>query len=360
MRGLAYLLKDVRPVSTELAPAAQARLDHLTKPLGSLGRLESIARSLVCLYGRMDIRIRRKVIFTFAADHGIAEESVSLYPRSVTGQMVQNFLSGGAAVNVLARQAGADLCIVDAGILEPVASSSGKLKLVQKRIGPGTKNFLNEDAMSRREAVRAIESGADVFFEEYKKNAIDVAGVGDMGIGNSSSAAAMLSVFLNRPPKDIAGRGTGLDDEGLERKAAVIGRALHGRKPDANDPVDVLAKVGGFEIGEMAGCFLAGAARRTAVLVDGFISTAAAVLAIRLCPAVRDYLFFSHRSAEGGHALALTDLGVNPLIDLGMRLGEGTGAAMGMHVLDCAAAIFGEMATFDSAGVSKSGVVKPA
>lgn len=341
------LLANIPPVSNELAAAAQHRLDHLTKPLGSLGRLESIAKQLVCLYGMMDIHIRRKVIFTFAADHGIAEEGVSLYPRSVTGQMVKNFLAGGAAVNVLARQAGADVCVIDAGILEPIEDS----RLIQKRIGPGTRNFLTEDAMTREEARRAVELGADVFFEEHARGSIDAAGVGEMGIGNSTAGAAVMCVLLNRTPEEIAGRGTGLDSDGLRRKIETIKHALKKRNPDPSDPLDVLSKVGGFEIGEMAGCFMAGASTRRPMLVDGFISTAAAVLAIRLCPRVRDYLFFSHRSADGGHSRVLDDLQAKPLLDLEMRLGEGTGAAIAMHVLDSAVAMFREMATFDSAGV---------
>lgn len=354
MTKLNHLLKEIRPVATELAAAAQDRLDHLTKPLGSLGRLEWTAKRLVCLFGTLDLRIRRKVIFTFAADHGIAEEGVSLYPRAVTGQMLRNFLAGGAAVNVLARQAGADVCVIDAGTLEPLCDADADGRLIQKRIGPGTRNFMVEDAMTRDEAGRAIEFGADVFYEEHARAAIDAAGVGDMGIGNSTSAAAILCALLNRLPAEIAGRGTGLDDAGVRRKIDVIDRALKRRNPDPSDALDVLAKVGGFEIGEMAGCFLAGASRRCAMLVDGFISTSAAAIAIRLCPDVRDYLFFSHRSAEGGHARVLADLQAAPLLDLEMRLGEGTGAAVAMHILDCAVAMFMEMATFDSAGVDKS------
>lgn len=339
----------IQPVSPQPAQDAQNRLDRLTKPQGSLGKLETTAKQLVCLYGKMEIRIRRKLIFTFAADHGIADEGVSLYPRSVTGQMVLNFLAGGAAVNVLARQAGAEVKVIDAGILEPVSDP----RLIQKRIGPGTKNFLREPAMSREEALQSIEAGASVFFEEDARDPIDAAGVGEMGIGNSSAATAVLCSILRRSPDEIAGRGTGLDDGQLRKKIETITRAIQNRNPDPDDPVDVLAKVGGFEIGQMAGCFLAGAAHRRAMIVDGFISTAAAAVAIRLAPEILPYLFFSHRSADRGHATALQDLQAVPLLDLEMRLGEGTGAAMAMRVLDCAAAIFTEMATFDSAGVDR-------
>lgn len=340
---------------------AQDRLDHLTKPLGSLGKIESIARRLVCIRQSMDIAVRRKVIFTFAADHGIAEEGVSLYPRSVTGQMVLNFLAGGAAVNVLARLAGADVRVIDAGIIEPIPDER---RLILKRIGPGTRNFLVEDAMTRTDAQKCLDWGADVFLEEFRQIPFDLAGVGEMGIGNSTSAAAVFCACLGCSPEKIVGRGTGLDDTGLEKKRQTIARALTTRNPDSTDPLDVLSKLGGFEIGEMAGCFLAGASKRVPMLVDGFISTAAALLASRLCPPAGDYLFFSHCSAEGpprenskirpgGHALVLNHLKANPILDLDMRLGEGTGAALAMHVLEAAAAIFGQMATFESAGVDE-------
>ena len=348
MTELNRLLESIHPVSVELRDAARRRIDHLTKPIGSLGKLESNAARLVQVFGTTDLRIRRRVIFTFAADHGVAEGAgVSLYPRSVTGQMVLNFLTGGAAVNVLARQAHAEVRVIDAGTLTPI----GDPRLIQKRIGPGTRNFLNECAMTREEAVRCLEWGADVFFEEYRNAPIDMAGVGDMGIGNSTSAAAVLCALSGRPAQEVAGRGTGLDDKGLSRKVSVIDESLKQRRPNPADAVDVLAKVGGFEIGEMAGCFLGGASRRCAMLVDGFISTAAAALAIRLRPGVQDYLFFSHQSAEQGHARALQDLKATPILDLEMRLGEGTGAAVAMHVLDCAVAMYRDMATFESAGV---------
>ncbi len=369
MTAFDSLIASVRPVSADLAAEAQRRLDSLTKPRGSLGRIESLARSIVCVAGRMDYSVRRKVIFTFAADHGITEEGVSLYPRTVTAQMVENFVAGGAAVNVLARKAGAEVCVIDAGTLVPAASSGSCLiqpmsetsalgaseTLIRKRIGAGTRNFLVENAMSRADAVRAVEWGADVFEESHAKAPIDLAGVGDMGIGNSSSAAAVLCCLLGVPPSSVVGRGTGLDDAGLNRKIDVIDRALKARSAIVSDPIDVLSKVGGFEIGEMAGCFIAGAARRTPMVVDGFISTAAAALASRMCPAVRDYLFFSHRSAEGGHALVLQKLGVDPILDFHMRLGEGTGAALAMQILDSAVGIFQEMATFQSAGVDDVG-----
>lgn len=341
------LARLVRPASSDLAEAAQRRLDRLTKPQGSLGRLEAFAKALVCIAGTTDIRVRRKVIFTFAADHGVAEEGVSLYPRSVTAQMVLNFLNGGAAVNVLARQAGADVRVIDAGTLTPIDHPA----LIRKRLGAGTRNFMKEDAMTRETAAEAILAGADVFTAEDQRERIDLAGVGDMGIGNTTSAAAVLSTLLDLPVDRIAGRGTGLDDAGLQRKMRILNESLSRRRPDAGDPLDVLAKVGGFEIGEMAGCFLAGASRRTPMLVDGFISTAAAALAIHLSPAARDYFFYSHCSAEGGHSRALQAMGAGPILDFNMRLGEGTGAALAMPVLSSACAMFTEMATFESAGV---------
>lgn len=347
MKSLEEVLKGIHPVSADLNLQSQKKLDRLTKPQGSLGRLECLAQDLVRIFGKMDIGINRRVIFTFAADHGVTRQGVSLYPSTVTAQMVLNFLSGGAAVNVLARRARADVRVIDAGTLTAVLDP----RLVVRRIGPGTKDFFLEDAMSRDEAVRSVESGADVFLGEDDSGKIDLAGVGEMGIGNSASAAAILCSLFKKSPADIAGRGTGLDSEGLQRKIKIISESLDRRRPDPSDPMDVLSKVGGFEIGQMAGCFLAGASRRTAMLVDGFISTAAAALAVRLCPSARDYLIFSHRSDEGGHGIILREMNAEPILDLRMRLGEGSGAALAMPIVESAAAIFAEMATFESAGV---------
>ncbi len=348
-RRLDEIVRQIRPAASELAGAAQNRLNNLTKPPGSLGRLETLAQTLVMIAGSLDVRIRRKVIFTFAGDHGIAEEGVSAYPSAVTAQMVLNFLRGGAAVNVLAREAGATVRIIDSGTLTRIDHPD----LIQKRIGAGTRNFFREDAMTQADAISAIEAGAAVFYDEDDRQRIDLAGVGDMGIANTTAAAAIFCAFLNLSPDQVAGRGTGLDDAGLRKKIQVLTEALQRHTPDPNDPIGVLSKVGGFEIGEMAGCFLAGAERRTPMLVDGFISTAAAEIAVRICPAVRDYLFYSHCSAESGHELVLQTIGAQPLLDFDMRLGEGTGAALAMHVLTSACAMFQDMATFDSAGVDR-------
>lgn len=334
----------------DVEPQVLKRLNNLTKPVGSLGRLEQIVVALAKIQNTPDPVIRRKTIFTFAGDHGVTAEGVSLYPAAVTPQMVKNFLNGGAAINVLARQAGADVVVIDAGMNVTVDDP----RLVTRRIGAGTENFLKQDAMSRDQAWRSIEAGADVFEREWSRARIDLAGVGDMGIGNTTSAAAIFCALLGADPDAIVGAGTGLDDAGRKRKADVVRRALAARRPAANDPVDVLAKVGGFEIAEMAGCFLAGAARRAAMLVDGYISSAAALIALRLAPEAEPYLIFSHASAENGHSRVTERLRVRPLLDLGLRLGEGTGAALAMPVIESALAVYNGMATFESAQVSRS------
>ncbi|MBI4180180.1 nicotinate-nucleotide--dimethylbenzimidazole phosphoribosyltransferase [bacterium] len=350
MPALAELIQSVRPVSDAWTARAVDRLNRLTKPVGSLGKLESLAAALVRIRESLDIQFSRKVVFTFAADHGVAESGVSLFPQSVTGQMVKNFLAGGAAVNVLARLAGAEVRVIDAGVIEP----SGAAGLIEKRLGPGTLNFLKENAMSLENARRAVEWGADVFLDEFAAHPIDLAGVGEMGIGNSTSAAAVFCALLDMPPEKIAGRGTGLDDAALANKRRVVADGLRLRRPNPSDPLDVLSKVGGFEIGQMAGCYIAGGSKRVPMLVDGFISTAAALLAERMCPALKQYLFFSHASAEGGHAEILKQIGATPLLDLDLRLGEGTAAALAMRVLEASAAIFTEMATFESARVDEA------
>lgn len=339
------------PVVTEGAAAeVQRRLNNLTKPVGSLGRLERIVVALAKIQNSPDPVVRRKTIFTFAGDHGVTAEGVSLYPADVTPQMVLNFLNGGAAINVLARQAGADVVVIDAGMNTALADE----RLVVLRAGAGTANFAKENAMSRDQAEWALNGGFETFEREWKREKIDLAGVGDMGIGNTTSAAAIYCALLGTEPDNIVGAGTGLDEAGRRRKADVVRRALASRRPDARDPVDVLVKVGGFEIAAMAGCFLAGASRRCAMLVDGYISTAAALIAQRLAPEIEPYLIYSHASAENGHSHVTELLRVRPLLDLDLRLGEGTGAALAMPVITSALAVYNEMATFDSARVSRS------
>ncbi len=290
------------------------------------------------------------VVFTFAADHGVVAEGVSAYPQVVTAQMVENFLRGGAAVNVLARQAGARVVVADFGVATPLARSEA---LVSCRLGPGTANMAHGPAMTRERAVQGIEAGARLAAEAIDGGA-DLLATGEMGIGNTTAASAITAAITGAAPESVTGRGTGVDDAGWRRKVATVGRALAVNGPDPRDGLDVLAKVGGFEIAGLVGVVLACAARRVPVVLDGFISTAAALVAVTLAPNARHVLFAAHRSAEPGHVRALTKLGLTPYFDLGMRLGEGTGAVLFIHLVRAAALIYAEMATFKSAGVSES------
>jgi nicotinate-nucleotide--dimethylbenzimidazole phosphoribosyltransferase len=346
MMPLADLIASIGAPSAAAAAEAQRHLDSLTKPPGSLGRLEEIAIRLARLRGGPP-QVERPVIFTFAADHGVVAEGVSAYPQSVTAQMLENFLRGGAAVNVLARQAGARVVVADFGIVTPLGRAAD---LAVCRLGAGTANMTLGPAMSRADAARAVESGARLAQEAIAGGA-DLLGTGEMGIGNTTAASAITAVLTRAAPERVTGRGTGIDDAGWQRKVRAIDRAITVNRPDPADGLDVLAKVGGFEIGGLVGVILAGAAARVPVALDGFISGAAALIAVALAPAARDSLFAAHRSAEPGHDIALRHLDLPPYLDLTMRLGEGTGAALFVHLARAAAAIYGQMATFKSAGV---------
>lgn len=346
MHPLTKLLEAIGGPHAAAAAEAKVHLDTLTKPPGSLGRLEELAVRLAAVSGRAP-RVSAPVIFTFAADHGVVAEGVSAYPQSVTAQMVENFLRGGAAVNVLARQAGARVVVADFGVATPFGERSG---LVARRFGPGTRNMAAGPAMAREQAAAAIETGAALADDAIEDGA-DLLGTGEMGIGNTTAASAITAAITGADPDAVTGRGTGLDDAARAHKVTVVRRALEVNRPDPRDGLDVLAKVGGFEIAGLAGVMLAGAARRVPVAVDGFIAGAAALIAVTLAPAARHALFASHRSAEPGHALALAHLGLAPYLDLELRLGEGTGAALFVPLARAAAAIYGEMATFTSAGV---------
>jgi len=287
------------------------------------------------------------VIFTFAADHGVTIEGVSAYPQSVTAQMVENFLRGGAAVNVLARQAGARVVVADFGVANPLVAAP---ELIVRRIGPGTRNIAAGPAMTRAQAIQAVEAGAELA-EEAIAGGSDLLGTGEMGIGNTTAASAITAAITGASPERVTGRGTGVDDTTWRRKVEVVGRALAVNRPDPHDGLAVLAALGGFEIAGLVGVILTGAARRVPVAVDGFIATSAALIAVTLAPAARHALFAAHRSPETGHAVALGHLGLEPYLDLALRLGEGTGAALFIHLARAAARIYGEMATFKSAGV---------
>lgn len=321
---------DIRPVADAgLEKKIRKRMDSLTKPPGSLGRLEELALQVGLIQGNEEPVVRDPAMVIFCADHGIVEEGVSPYPAEVTRQMVANFRAGGAAITVLCRHYGIKPVIVDMGVGRP------------------TRNFARESAMSREQAEGAIEAGA-----RYAESG-DVLGAGEMGIGNSTAAAALLSAFSGLDPAETCGRGTGLDDVGVAHKAEVIRRALELHRLDVNDPVGVLASVGGFEIAGIVGLILGAAALRRVVVLDGFISCSAALVARGIAPAALDYVVFSHRSAERGHRKMLEFLGARALFDLDMRLGEGTGAALGINLLQAAVKIYREMATFEGAGVSK-------
>ncbi len=351
MTELSKLLERIAAPDGAAGLEAQRCLDQLTKPPGSLGRLEELARRLAEITGTCPPVISHPVIFTLAGDHGVVEEGVSAYPQVVTAQMVENFLRGGAAVNVLARHAGARVVVADLGVAAPLVEH---VSLKAMKIAPGTRNMSRGPAMTRAEARAAIEAGIELVESEQRRG-LDLIGTGEMGIGNTTAASAMLAVFTGAPIEDVTGRGTGLDEAGRHRKVQAIERALLVNGPDPGDALDVLAKVGGFEIAGLAGVVLAGAARRIPVLLDGFITGAAALAAVRLKPEARYVLLASHRSAEPGHRHALDALGLDPYLDLGMRLGEGTGAALCIDLARAAVTILTEMATFKSAGVSTAG-----
>ncbi len=346
---LAQLIAAIPPLDERAMRAAAARQDTLTKPQGSLGRLERLSIQVAGITGQPRPRLAHKVITTMAGDHGVVEEGVSAYPQEVTAQMVYNFLRGGAAINVLARHVGARVVVVDMGVaadLEPHPD------LVDKKVAKGTGNIARGPAMTREQALEAILNGAAVVEAELEKG-LDILGTGDMGIGNTTPSAAIAAAITGRAPAEIVGRGTGVDDAGLARKIAAVQRALAVNRPDPHDGLDVLAKVGGFEIGGLAGAILAAAAHRKPVVIDGFISTAAALIAVTLAPHVRPYLIAAHRSQEKGHRLMLEWLGLEPVLDLDLRLGEGTGAALAMGIVEAACKILDEMATFAEAGVSE-------
>lgn len=341
-------LDRIKPVDEAASAAAQAHIDQQTKPQGSLGRLEEFARRFIAITGRD--AIRKKAIFTFAGDHGVTEEGVSAFPREVTPQMVYNFVNGGAAINALARHAGADLKVVDMGVDHDFEKQDG---LLDFKIGYGTANFTQGPAMSRDDAIRCLEAGIGLAAQCHE-DGIDLVGTGDMGIGNTTPSAAIVAVFSSLPISDVTHRGTGIDDTALQRKIAAIERGLMKNRPDPKAPVDVLAKVGGFEIGGIAGLVLGCAAVGIPVVVDGFISTAGALIASQLHPAVRQYIFAAHQSVEIGHTHMLGLIGQEPILDLGMRLGEGTGAALAMTLVEAALRSYREIATFEQAGVSVS------
>jgi len=342
-------LSKIKPVNPQWYEVAQKRLDNLTKPLGSLGRLEEFARRLVAITENTMPELDKKVVFTFAGDHGVAEEGVSAFPKDVTRQMVFNFLNGGAGINALARHAGAEVVVVDIGVDFDFGKVDG---LVSRKVIMGTKNIRKGPSMTREEALRCIGVGIELA-DEYAKRGYKVFGTGDMGIANTTPSSAIASVFTGKPVEEVTGRGTGINDEAWMNKVKVIKDALSLNKPDASDPVDVLSKVGGAEIGGIAGLIIGAAANRIPVVIDGFISTAGALIAYGIEPRTKDYMFAAHRSQEIGHRAMLDYIGIEPVLDLDLRLGEGTGAALAMLMIEAGLKIYKEMATFGEAGVSE-------
>ena len=342
------IIKAIQPLDEAAMRAARARQDSLTKPRGSLGRLEELSIQLAGMKADPLPSVERKAVIVMAADHGVTLEGVSAYPADVTRQMVLNFLRGGAAINVLAYQARARVTVVDIGVASDFEPLPG---LIRRKVMCGTRNLARGPAMTRAEAQQAIQVGIDILQEEAEKG-LDLVATGDMGIGNTTPSSAIAAAMTGLPVAQVVGRGTGIDNTGLEHKRNVIGQALAVNQPNANDAMDVLHKVGGLEIAGLAGVMIAAASRRIPIILDGFISTAAAMIAVGLAPGVREYLIASHQSVEIGHRAMLQHLNLVPLLDLNMRLGEGTGAVLAFHLIEASTRILREMATFEEAGVS--------
>ncbi|MBE7414679.1 MAG: nicotinate-nucleotide--dimethylbenzimidazole phosphoribosyltransferase [Deltaproteobacteria bacterium] len=341
-------LRGIRPVDAGLIEEARKRLDSLTKPRDSLGRLEEFARRMVAITGELRPCLDRKTIFTFAGDHGVADEGVSAFPKEVTRQMVYNFLGGGAGINALARHAGADVVVVDIGVDFEFDDAPG---LVKRKVVRGTRNIRKGPAMTREEAVKCLEVGISLARDYAGKGAIF--GTGEMGIANTTPASAIIAALSGLPPEAVTGRGTGIDDAIFRHKVKVIEDAIAVNSPDPSDPLDVLAKLGGAEIAGIAGLVIGAASKGVPVVVDGFISTAGALMARELEPVTAQYMFAAHRSVEKGHGAMLERMGMRPFVDLDLRLGEGTGAAIGITLIEAALRAYNEMATFGDAGVSE-------
>jgi len=346
---LADTLAAIRPVDPALLEKAQAKLDKKTKPLGSLGRLEEFARRFAAITGSLEPGTTKKVIYTFVGDHGVTEEGVSAFPREVTPQMVFNFLRGGAGVNVLARHCGAEVCVVDVGVDYDFGELAG---LIRKKVRRGTRNFTKGPAMERDEALAAMRVGIELAGQAVAGH-VAMVGTGEMGIGNTTPSSAIIAAISGMPVWEVTHRGTGISESALENKIRVIELGLAINRPDPKDPLDVLAKVGGLEIAGIAGLVLGCAANRIPVVIDGFISTAGALIATEMHPHVKDYVFAAHQSVEIGHRFMLERIGVEPILDLHMRLGEGTGAALAMMLIEAGVKILKEMATFGEAGVAE-------
>jgi nicotinate-nucleotide--dimethylbenzimidazole phosphoribosyltransferase len=345
-------VEQISPQDQKYRERAKERLDQLTMPHWALGRLMDLAKDLAGISRSLTPPVDRKAIVTMAGDHGVVAEGVSKYPQEVTPQMVHNFVNGGAGINALARQAGARVVVVDMGVAADMSELAAGGSIISKKIAPGTGNIARGPAMTREQARAAVEAGIAIANE--LGDTVDLFGTGDMGIGNTTPSAAIVAAITDTEVEEVTGRGTGLDDAQLAHKIDVIRQALAINKPDPDDGLDVLAKVGGYEIGGIAGLILGAAAQNKPVLIDGYISTAGALIAASLAPTVKEYIIAAHRSVEQGHRIMHEHLGCEPLLDLNLRLGEGTGAALALNLVEAARAILVEVATFEEAAVSES------
>ncbi len=337
-------IKEIKPFDRKIYNKAMERLANQARPAGSLGMLEPVSARLAGIAKTLDVKLKNKVVVICAGDHGIVAEGVSLFPQEVTAQMVHNFVNGNASINVLARHAGAEVKVADMGVnfdFEP------DLPIFHKKIRKGTGNFAVEPAMTKEEAVKSIEAGISIINKLMSEKNVDILGTGDMGIGNTTPSSAIIAVFSGIDVEKLTGRGTGINDKTLKHKVKIIKKGIELHNPDPEDPIDILAKVGGFEIGALAGLVLGAASNSIPVVCDGLISTAGALIACELAPHSRDYLFASHRSVEAGHQFMFKRLGLEPLLDLNFRLGEGTGAAMAMELLDASTRMLAEIKTFE-------------
>ena len=348
---LVKTIADIKPPDKPSMVKAIERQDSLTKPAGSLGRLEALSVQIAGIQGKALPEIKQKAVIVMAADHGVAARGTSAYPQEVTAEMVLNFLHGGAAINVISRQVGARVVIVDMGVAAKLEVNPG---LISRRIAPGTQDMSKGPAMTTEQAKQALEAGIEIVTAEIRKG-LDIVGPGDMGIGNTTASSAICAVMTGKTAAEVTGRGTGLDEKQLQHKIAIINESIALNKPEASKPLEVLAKVGGFEIGGLAGVILGAAANRVPVVIDGFISGAAALIAAGICPQSKDYMIAGHCSVEPGHRIMLQHLGLKPLLDLEMRLGEGTGGALAMSLAETSVRILSEMATFSEAGVAEKG-----
>lgn len=348
MNLLNKTINSIESTDPILYQKALDRLAQQARPAGSLGMLEGLSARLASIKGRLDVKLAVKIIVTCAGDHGVVAEGVSLFPQEVTPQMVYNFVNGGASINVLGNHAGARVVVADLGVNHDFEQD---LPIFHKKIRKSTGNLAVEPAMTREEAVRSIEAGIEIVDELVQQGPIDIIGTGDMGIGNTTPSTAIIAAFSKIPVEKLTGRGTGISDKTLQHKISIIEKGLALHKPDPEDPIDILSKVGGFEIGALAGLVIGAARWKIPVICDGLISTAGALIACELAPTAKEYLFASHNSVEAGHKFMFDRLGLSPILDLKFRLGEGTGAAVAMEILDAATCVLAEIKTFEEVGI---------